>query len=44
MKKALAIVLGLLLVVIVPIVALGAVTFGGLAPLEDESLGSLGRS
>jgi hydroxyacylglutathione hydrolase len=43
MKKALAIVLGLLLVVVVPIVALGAMTFGGLAPLEDESLGSLGE-
>jgi glyoxylase-like metal-dependent hydrolase (beta-lactamase superfamily II) len=42
-KKALAIVLGLLVVVIVPIVALGVVTFGGLAPLEAESLGDLGE-
>jgi len=43
MKKVLAIVLGLLVVMVVPIVALGAVTFGGLAPLEDESLGDLGE-
>jgi glyoxylase-like metal-dependent hydrolase (beta-lactamase superfamily II) len=43
MKRVLAIVLGLLVVLVVPIVALGAVTFGGLAPLEDESLGSLGE-
>ena len=43
MKKVLAIVLGLLVLVVVPIVALGAVTFGGLAPLEDESLGRLGE-
>ena len=43
MKKALAIVIGLLVVAVVPIVALGAVTFGGLAPLEAESLGELGE-
>jgi glyoxylase-like metal-dependent hydrolase (beta-lactamase superfamily II) len=43
MKIALAIVLGLLVLFVVPIVALGAVTFGGLAPLEAESLGDLGE-
>ena len=43
MKKVLAIVFGLLVVVVVPIVALGTVTFGGLAPLTDESLGELGE-
>jgi glyoxylase-like metal-dependent hydrolase (beta-lactamase superfamily II) len=43
MKKVLAIVLGLIVLVVVPIVALGAVTFGGLAPLDDESLGRLGE-
>lgn len=43
MKKAIAVVLGLLVLSIVPIVALGAVTFGGLAPLRDESLGTLGE-
>jgi hydroxyacylglutathione hydrolase len=43
MKKAIAIVVGLILLLVVPIVALGAVTFGGLAPLHDESLGELGE-
>ncbi len=43
MKKVLAIVLGVIVLVVVPIVALGAVTFGGLAPLDDESLGTLGE-
>jgi glyoxylase-like metal-dependent hydrolase (beta-lactamase superfamily II) len=43
LKKVLAIVLGLLVVLVVPIVAIGAVTFGGLVPLEDESLGELGE-
>jgi hydroxyacylglutathione hydrolase len=43
MKKVLAIVLGLLVLAAVPIVALGTVTFGGLAPLEAESLGALGE-
>jgi hydroxyacylglutathione hydrolase len=43
MKKAVVVVLGLLVLAIVPIVGLGAVTFGGLAPLRDESLGTLGE-
>jgi hydroxyacylglutathione hydrolase len=43
MKKALAIVFGLLVVAVIAIVAVGVKTFGGLAPLEDESLGSLGE-
>ena len=43
MKKVLAIVLGLVVLLVVPIVALGALTFGGLAPLEAESLGKLGE-
>ncbi len=43
MKKAILVVLGVLLVLVVPIVALGAVTFGGLAPLQAEALGDLGE-